>query len=37
MKTSGGAVGVGRAVNSSVVVSAISIFVIDYVVTYMLQ
>ena len=37
MKTSGGAVGVGRAVNSSVVVSAISIFVLDYVVTYVLK
>ena len=37
MKTSGGAVGVGRSVNSSVVASAISIFVLDYVVTYVLK
>ena len=37
MKTSGGAVGVGRAVNSSVVASAISIFVLDYIVTYVLK
>lgn len=32
--TSGGAVGVGRAVNNSVVGSAIAIFVIDYIFTY---
>lgn len=37
IKTSGGAVGVGRAVNSSVVASAVSIFVLDYVVTYILK
>ena len=37
IKTSGGAVGVGRSVNSSVVASAISIFVLDYVVTYVLK
>jgi phospholipid/cholesterol/gamma-HCH transport system permease protein len=37
MKTSGGAVGVGRAVNSSVVSAAISIFVLDYIVTYVLK
>lgn len=37
MKTSGGAVGVGQAVNSSVVASAVSIFVLDYAVTYVLQ
>jgi phospholipid/cholesterol/gamma-HCH transport system permease protein len=35
MKTSGGAVGVGRAVNASVVGSAIAIFVIDYFITYL--
>ncbi len=35
MRTSGGAVGVGRAVNASVVTSAIAIFVIDYFITYM--
>ncbi len=32
--TSGGAVGVGRSVNASVVGSAIAIFVIDYIFTY---
>lgn len=32
--TKGGAVGVGKAVNSSVVGSAIAIFVIDYFITY---
>lgn len=37
IRTSGGAVGVGRAVNSSVVVSAVSIFVLDYAVTFILQ
>lgn len=35
MRTTGGAVGVGRAVNASVVASAIAIFVIDYFITYM--
>jgi phospholipid/cholesterol/gamma-HCH transport system permease protein len=34
LSTSGGAVGVGRAVNASVVGSAIAIFVIDYAVTF---
>ena len=33
--TEGGAVGVGRAVNSSVVASAVSIFVLDYLLTYL--
>jgi ABC-type transporter Mla maintaining outer membrane lipid asymmetry permease subunit MlaE len=28
-------VGVGRAVNSSVVASAVSIFVLDYLLTYL--
>lgn len=36
LSTSGGAVGVGRAVNASVVGSAIAIFVIDYIFTYTL-
>jgi len=35
--TTGGAVGVGRAVNSSVVASAVSIFVIDYILTYVMD
>ena len=35
MGTSGGAVGVGRAVNASVVGSAIAIFVLDYFITYL--
>jgi phospholipid/cholesterol/gamma-HCH transport system permease protein len=35
MNTSGGAVGVGRAVNASVVGSAIAIFVLDYFITFM--
>jgi phospholipid/cholesterol/gamma-HCH transport system permease protein len=35
--TTGGAVGVGRSVNNSVVASAVSIFVLDYVVTYVLK
>ena len=35
MTTRGGAVGVGRAVNASVVGSAIAIFVLDYFITYM--
>jgi len=34
MRTSGGAMGVGRAVNASVVGSAIAIFVFDYFITY---
>ncbi|MFW5967919.1 MAG: MlaE family ABC transporter permease [Persicimonas sp.] len=34
MSTRGGAVGVGRAVNASVVGSAIAIFVLDYVITF---
>lgn len=37
LATSGGAVGVGRAVNASVVGSAIAIFLIDYIVTYALM
>ena len=35
MTASGGATGVGRAVNASVVGSAIAIFVLDYFITYM--
>lgn len=35
LKTSGGAVGVGRAVNASVVGSAIAIFILDYIITYL--
>ena len=34
LNTRGGAVGVGRAVNASVVGSAVAIFVIDYTITY---
>ncbi|TXD43652.1 ABC transporter permease [Lujinxingia vulgaris] len=34
LSTSGGAVGVGRAVNASVVGSAIAIFVLDYAITF---
>jgi phospholipid/cholesterol/gamma-HCH transport system permease protein len=34
ISTSGGAVGVGRAVNASVVASAVSIFVLDYILTW---
>lgn len=34
IQTTGGAVGVGRAVNNSVVVSAVSIFVLDYLLTW---
>ncbi len=34
LNTSGGAVGVGRAVNASVVGSAIAIFLLDYIITY---
>lgn len=37
MSVSGGAVGVGRAVNNSVVASAIAIFVLDYLLTYLLR
>lgn len=36
MSVRGGAVGVGRAVNNSVVASAIAIFVLDYILTYFL-
>ncbi len=36
ISTTGGAVGVGRAVNSSVVASAVSIFVLDYLLTSLL-
>lgn len=36
MTVRGGAVGVGRAVNNSVVASAIGIFLLDYVLTYMM-
>ncbi len=35
--TTGGAVGVGRAVNNSVVAAAVSIFVLDYMITYILK
>lgn len=35
LRTSGGAVGVGRAVNASVVGSAIAIFLLDYLITYL--
>jgi len=37
MATSGGAVGVGRAVNNSVVAAAASIFVFDYIITFVLK
>ena len=37
MTVSGGAVGVGRAVNNSVVASAIAIFVLDYFITFVIQ
>jgi phospholipid/cholesterol/gamma-HCH transport system permease protein len=37
MGVSGGAVGVGRAVNNSVVASAIAIFLLDYLLTYLLR
>ena len=37
MSTSGGAVGVGRSVNNSVVASAALIFVLDYFITSMLH
>ena len=36
MSVKGGAVGVGRAVNDSVVATAVGIFVLDYVLTYMM-
>jgi phospholipid/cholesterol/gamma-HCH transport system permease protein len=36
MSVSGGAVGVGRAVNASVVASAIGIFLLDYFLTYLM-
>lgn len=36
INTSGGAVGVGRAVNSAVVASAMSIFIFDYILTAVL-
>jgi phospholipid/cholesterol/gamma-HCH transport system permease protein len=36
VSVSGGAVGVGQAVNDSVVASAISIFVLNYLVTYLI-
>jgi phospholipid/cholesterol/gamma-HCH transport system permease protein len=36
VSTSGGAPGVGRAVNSTVVVSAVGIFMIDYLVSFLL-
>jgi phospholipid/cholesterol/gamma-HCH transport system permease protein len=35
LSTKGGAVGVGRAVNASVVGSAIAIFALDYIITFM--
>ncbi len=37
MTVSGGAVGVGRAVNDSVVASAIAIFVLDYFLTFVMK
>lgn len=37
MTVRGGAVGVGRAVNNSVVASAIAIFVLDYFLTYLMK
>jgi phospholipid/cholesterol/gamma-HCH transport system permease protein len=37
LATSGGAVGVGRAVNASVVGSAIAIFVLDYAITFLMM
>jgi phospholipid/cholesterol/gamma-HCH transport system permease protein len=36
LSTSGGAVGVGRAVNATVVVSAVGIFVLDYLLSFAL-
>ncbi len=36
MSVSGGAVGVGKAVNDSVVATAIGIFVLDYLLTYLM-
>lgn len=35
--TTGGAVGVGRSVNNSVVASAVSIFVLDFIITWLLN
>jgi phospholipid/cholesterol/gamma-HCH transport system permease protein len=37
LTVSGGAVGVGRAVNNSVVASAIGIFLLDYFLTWIFQ
>lgn len=37
LSVTGGAIGVGRAVNASVVASAVGIFVIDYFITYLLK
>jgi len=37
LRVTGGAIGVGRAVNASVVASAVGIFVIDYFITYLLK
>lgn len=37
ISTTGGAVGVGRSVNNSVVASAVSIFVIDYLLTWIMK
>ena len=36
LKTTGGAPGVGRAVNSTVVASAAGIFVLDYFISFLL-
>jgi phospholipid/cholesterol/gamma-HCH transport system permease protein len=36
LATSGGAPGVGRSVNSTVVASAAGVFILDYVVSFML-
>ena len=37
LSVKGGAIGVGRAVNASVVAAAVGIFVIDYLITYILK
>lgn len=37
MKVKGGAPGVGKAVNSTVVINAASIFLMDYIITYILE
>jgi ABC-type transporter Mla maintaining outer membrane lipid asymmetry permease subunit MlaE len=37
LSVEGGATGVGRAVNGSVVTSAIGIFVFDYLMTYLVN